>query len=88
MSMSVNSSALVRRFHHSRRLDFAPPIRCHCGRGDLTVIDHRAPWSAPTASPKWRYEVTCDECLWCDPDGYQTRADILAAYGPNTGDQR
>jgi hypothetical protein len=78
--VSVESLKLVRRQKPSRRLDFEPPIRCHCGADNLTIIDHRAPWCCLTASPFWRYEVTCDTCLQCDCGGYQNRREILAAY--------
>jgi len=74
---------LVRRSRHSRRLDFKPAIPCRCGKDMLTVIDHRAPWYASSASRELRYEVTCDTCLQCDADGYQNRAEVLEAYSEN-----
>lgn len=80
---AVDQQRLVRRFHHSRRLDFERPLRCHCGKDNLTVIDHRAPWYEPTASKEWRYEVTCDTCLQCDAAGYANRSDVLKAYSAN-----
>ena len=82
-ALSVPHHRLVRRFRHSRRIDFDPPILCHCGKDNLTIIDHRVPWYEPTASRDWRYQVTCDTCLQCDCNGYQTRQDVLAAYPAN-----
>lgn len=73
---------LVRRFTHSRRLDFQPPRACGCGCL-LTVIDHRCPWYEPTARREWRYEVTCDSCLQSDANGYATRRDVQEAYSAN-----
>lgn len=77
--------ALLRRFRHSTYLDFAAPQACALCGGRLEVKDHRAPWFSPpyTASPEWRYEVTCETCYWCDCNGYANRREVLAAYPLN-----
>ena len=65
-------------------MDFDPPVRCHCGRDNYVVIDHRAPWNNPTASKEWRYEVTCDTCYDCDANGYANRKQVMEVYSkPN-----
>lgn len=70
---------LQRRGKLFRRLDFFPPIPCDCGNGNLVVLDHHHPLLGGTGRT-WRYEVTCDACLICDPDGYRTQRDVLVAY--------
>ena len=74
---------LVRLEKQSRRLDFVYPIRCDCGEDNLYVIDHRSSYYQATANREWRYEVTCDACRQCDPDGYQNRNEVIEAYPPN-----
>jgi hypothetical protein len=73
---------LVRRGRLFRRLDVVPPVPCECGFGHVVVIDHHYPMLGRTGR-SWRYEVTCDECMTCDPNGYQTQADVLAAIAAN-----
>lgn len=68
-------------------MDFVPAIRCHCGKADLVIIDHCAPWYEFTASLDWRYEVTCDECLDCDANGYANKREIIEEYSSNTKEQ-
>ena len=42
-----------------------------CG-GKLYVIDHRT-------HDEWRYEVTCEKCLTCDPNGYPRQDQLIDA---------
>jgi hypothetical protein len=44
-----------------------------CG-GALRVEDHR-----DNASREFRYELFCDKCKTCDPDGWRTQAQVLEA---------
>lgn len=71
---------LTRRFKRGPVLDFTVPVRCNCKGGDLVVIDHWTGGCPPTASREWRYEVTCDACLWCDANGYSTKSEVIAEY--------
>lgn len=75
---SANSGCLGRLVRESwDSLSFRPPVTCACG-ANLRVIDH-----APRKDGL-RYEVTCDACLSCDPNGYGSQREVVLRYFPNT----
>lgn len=56
---------------------FEPKQFCKCG-GELVVADHRPPGSEPKASERWRYETSCYRCNTCDPNGWSSKAKVIA----------
>lgn len=69
---------LRRKAADSRYLEFDPPQLCRCG-GTLAVQDHCPPHVPGHIPPKsGRYECFCVKCRTCDPNGWRTRAEVIA----------
>ena len=73
--------SLVRRFNHGRYFDVVGAV-CQlqrqwesepCG-GSLRVEDWR-----DEVGRESRYELFCDKCQTCDPDGWRTQAQVIDA---------
>ena len=79
-AVDVGSTRLVRLRPGGSYLDFAPTILCRCG-GPLQVRDWRGPCVTAKAAREWRYEVFCQRCQRCDPNGYRTQEQVLS-HGP------
>jgi hypothetical protein len=71
--------ALVRRFRGEKYFDVDgatcqvvwPGKQDACG-GNLMVEDHGG-------RGEFRYELFCEECMTCDPNGWATRAQVIEA---------
>jgi hypothetical protein len=77
--MPLDISTHLTRLQMMDLIELMPPCSCG-GKLDLRDFGPREP-GEESPDPDFRFEVSCDGCLECDPNGYAT-PEAAAERGP------